>query len=253
MPGTDSTWSQDTANNDLEIFISGYEFRDVNALAAYSMDASAVIMLTAAASQTVQIAASAVAFLKRTGMYATPGAAQQQFGTAASMPGPSQVAGTSDPEGIRGYPPFLVGAPAANPPYYSAAGGTKLATLIGPQAGPVPKGCQLNSIDVIYSVPGSGNLTSAVIQANAFNFVNNQATSTGQTKLIANAQNGLLLAAQANPYRINIPVPTGSGAVQPGMLITPDTSLQFALTIACSTTATLRFYGIVAKCSFNFN
>jgi hypothetical protein len=229
MPGTDSTWNQDTPNSDLEIFIGATEWRDAGNHATIATPSAGVIAWTVPAAQTSVFLANIQAMIKRTGVFATPASVQQQYGTAASLPGPTQVANTSDPEGLRGYPPFTA---------------SKLATLIGPQAGAIPKGIQINSMDVIYSV-NALNITAGKLMLNLVTYIDNTA-SPSVISLIPSTNN-LTLTARANLYRTNIPVASPVFAINSGQ----SASLEVDVTTVAGGTFT--FYGCVAKCSFNFN
>jgi hypothetical protein len=156
---------------------------------------------------------------------------QEQFGTAASVPGPTAVANTSDPEALQqGFPPIL----SANNP-----------TIHGPFTGYRAKGIQINYVDVIYNV-ATAALTAATIGLTKTKFVNNVAPLV--TNYIALANNGLPLPIQANPYVTRITVATPAFDV--------DTDSELILNINLSTGAastTSIFYGCVLGISFNFN
>lgn len=237
MPGTDGYWNQDTPYTDMEIFVGASEFKDIANLATVASASSGLFTLNLAAGAAGNFCADVTAAIKRTGVYATPALTQEQYGTAASQPGPTLVSGTSDPEGIRGYPPYL---------------SSTLATLRGPVSGPVPKGVQLNSVDVIYNVTG---LAASLAQIGVFatNFVDGVAGNV--VNLITLGANGLPTAIRTTVYRFNIPVPTGAGAVAAPYFMTlsgTELSIQVKLTAGASTGA-ISFYGCVCKCSYNFN
>ena len=228
MPGTDSVWAQDSPNTDLELFLGISEVKDFNGKLTYTLDGNNIPVMNCAVSLSTIPIANIGNMLKRTGVYATPASAQEQFGTGASMPGPTAVANTSDPEGMRGYPPFTA---------------SKLATLVGPQAGPVLKGVLIKSVDVIYSVPGSGSLTSFTAALYTLNFANG--TPIAKTQILGTPT--FPLAAQANPYVVNVPV------TNPAFLTVLDTQAYVQINVSTSATAQLNLYGFVVKCNFNFN
>ena len=230
MPGTDSTWNQDSPNSDLEIFVGPMEWVDASLNAVFGADGNNVPYLNVAVSKSSALFADATAALKRTGVYATPALSQQQFGTAASLPGPTQVANTSDPEGIRGYPPFAASV---------------LPTLVGPQGGAIKKGIQVNSIDILYTVGGSGSLTSLLTSLLSITFIPGSATAP--VTLALQNQTGAALAAGAVIQKVSIPVTT------PAFLVTTDTQLYFRIPVTTSATASFSLYGSVLKCSYNFN
>lgn len=229
MPTTEGIWQQNTAPNDMQIFIDPHHIWVASGAATLTRSGAGLVNLAIAASEVCVFEASFTPNL-RTGMYATPALDQEQFGTAASQPGPSTVANTSGPLGLTpGFPPIL----AAN-----------MATLGNIQRGPIPKGIQINSLDVIYTVGGVA-LTTATIGLTSTVFANNAAPVVNV--LLANAANGLPTAVQANPYVTNVPIS------MPAFITNQDAEpiIELDLTTAAGGTATL--YGIVARCSFNYN
>src|SRR5215472_8857469 len=106
MPNTDQYWQADTFLPDFELFGGMADSRDpVSGQSGVTLSANGVIRSYVNVTANCYINFGAA--LKRTGIFATPALQQEQFGTAASLPGPTGVANTSDPEGIRGMPPFL--------------------------------------------------------------------------------------------------------------------------------------------------
>jgi hypothetical protein len=230
MPGTDGSWNQDTPNSDLEIFVGPSEFFDALAHMTYAASTGTFYM-NLAASLAADCYGDVAAAFKRVGAFATPAAQQQQYGTAASLPGPTSVSGTSDPEGIRGYPPYTA---------------SRLATLVGPSTGVIPKGIQINSMDVIYQVNGSAALSLAQIGLYANQYVDGAAGGALVTYLTLGA-NGLATAQRAGIYKTNVPIPT------PSFLVTPATILFIEAKFTTQAGGTLNFYGVNLKCSYNFN
>jgi hypothetical protein len=229
MPTTEGIWMQNTAPNDMQIFIDPHHLWVASGSATLTRSGTGLVNLAIGASQACVIEGLFTPTL-RTGMYATPALDQQQFGTAASQPGPSTVANTSGPLALKpGFPPIL----AAN-----------MATLGAIQTGPIAKGVQINSLDVIYSVAGAA-LTSATVGVTKTVFANNAAPAV--TVLLANVANGLPTAIQANPYVTNVALPT------PAFITNNDAEpiIELDLTTASGGTSTL--YGIVVRCSFNYN
>lgn len=229
MPGTDGMWSQDTPNTDMEIFVGASEFKDIAGLASISSGNPGDLKLTLTTGQAGNLMADVTAAIKRTGVYGNPAIQQQQFGTAASLPGPTAVSGTSDPEGIRSYPPYKT---------------SQLATLVGPVAGPVVKGIQINSVDTIFQL-AAGSLTTAQLALSNTSFTDNTAAATVAT-LIAGGANNLPTASRANLYRFTLPVGTPAFTVISGS----ETLINLKFT---PSGGSLVFYGCVLKCSFNFN
>ncbi len=189
MPTTEGIWQQNTAANDMQIFIDPFRFWVASGAATLTRSGAGLVSLNIAASEACVIEGFLSPKL-RTGMYATPALDQQQFGTAASQPGPSTVPNTTGPLALKpGFPPIL---------------SSNMATLGGIQRGPIPNGIQINSVDVIYTVTGAV-LTTATIGLTKTVFENNVAPAV--TVLLANANNGLPTAIQAEPYVHNVAVP----------------------------------------------
>ena len=155
---------------------------------------------------------------------------QEQFGTAALVPGPSAIPNTNDPIAIVGMPPFTnalnpIQLPAGNRNY-------------------IPKGVQINWVDLIYKLTV---VPAVAIQFGicTINYQNNVAPVS--TTLLAYGTNGLPTAVQALPYRkrINLANP---------VMITLDTAeivLQLGLNI--SATSVNNFYGAVLGMTYNYN
>ncbi len=230
MSQTDGRYTQDVSVPDLQFFIGASEFFDTANLAARSSAGAGLFELNLAATQAGTFFANLETYI-RTGVYGTTAYDQEQYGTAASVPGPSLVANTNDPEAITGFPPLL----AANMP-----------TLGGIQRGPVPKGTQVDSIDLIYGVYtvaatlATVGLTSTVFANNAAPVVSN---------LIALGANGLTTTVNtAGQVKvINVPVST------PAMTITADTELVLNFNLTAGSGGTATFYGAVVRCHYNFN
>lgn len=233
MPGTDGRWTQQTSNPDMQIFFGPSAFVDTAAHAVLSFGEGGFVWTVPETDASIFVAS--LPLLLRTGVYATPAYDQEQFGTAASQPGPSAVPFTSGPSALpvsgapnfQGFPPFP---------------GSQMATLAGPMTGPTPKGIQIDSIDVIYSVL---TLDAAAAEVTLFGvaFVNGEAPVT--TTFLNNA--GLALTAAANPYVVNTPNPT------PEMLVTADNEINCLINFTAGATGTVAFYGVVLHCHFNFN
>lgn len=232
MSLTEGLWEQNTAFPDLQIFVGPDEIKNTAGVATLTLNASGDLSLNIGNTQACVFEISEPS-LFRTGRLATPALDQEQFGTAANQPGPSAVAGTSSPLGLPpGFPPIV---------------GSKLATVAGSQSGATPKGIQVNSIDVIYSVTGLA-LALAQIGITQTKFTNNAALVV--SNLLAKAANGLPVAigaAAGSPYVINVPLPA------PVMLTTPDNIVIIELDLTTGATGTARVYGLVLRCSYNFN
>jgi len=228
MPNTDQYWQGDTPFPDMEIFVGATEFKDLAGLGTFASAGAGLMTLNLSTTQAGNFFANITAALKRTGVYATAALQQQQFGTAASQPGPSLVANTSDPESIRGFPPFTT---------------SRLPTLVGPATGPIPKGLQINSVDVIAAI-GAVNASLFQIGLTNTNFVN--AVAPNVTNLITLGTNGLVATFGAQPSRQNVLVTT------PAFSTTVDTETILNIKITAGSGGTVNFYGAVVKASFNF-
>lgn len=228
MSITEGKWEQGTPSTDMQIFVDAGWFTDVAGLATVASAGPGLFVKHVPATDASTFFAN-LGLLLRTGQYASADG-QSQFGTAAGVAGPTTVANTSGPLALPpGIPPIL----AANLP-----------TLGNIQRGPIPKGMQINSIDVIYTVAA---LAAAVATVGLTTTTFANATAPVVTNLIALAANGLPTAVQATPYVKNVAVAT------PAMLITADTEVIANVNFTGGATGTVDFYGIVVHCSFNFN
>ncbi len=228
MSITEGKWEQSTPSTDMQIFVDAGWFTDVAGLATVASAGPGLFVKHVPATDASTFFAN-LGLLLRTGQYASADG-QSQFGTAAGVAGPTTVANTSGPLALPpGIPPIL----AANLP-----------TLGNIQRGPIPKGMQINSIDVIYTVAA---LAAAVATVGLTTTTFANATAPVVTNLIALAANGLPTAVQATPYVKNVAV------VTPAMLITADTEVIVNVNFTGGATGTVDFYGIVVHCSFNFN
>ena|SRR5579863_4285841 len=231
MSQTDGRYTQDTPVPDMQVFVGASEFVDTSAHVTVGSAGAGLFSQNLAAALAATLFADVTALLKRTGVFATPAYDQEQYGTAASVPGPTTVANTTGPEGITGFPPFLAAA---------------LPTLKGPVSGAVPKGVQITGIDVIYTVTGAA-LTVVTVGVTDTNFVNNVAPAV--VNRIALGANGLPTAVQAQPYRTNVAVPTGNQAM--ATLSDTETIVNVNLTTQAGGSAV--FYGVVLYVQYNFN
>ncbi len=175
--------------------------------------------------------------LLRSGVLATPQYDQEQFGTAASVPGPSAVANTNGPLGepnpvtpyFQGFPPLTA---------------AQLTTLAGATAGAQPKGIQIDSVDVIYQVLADATAVAATIGLTKTVFANLVAPVV--TNLIALGANGLPVIIGAQPQVTNVPVTT------PAMIVAADTEVLLNINLTGGTAGTIKFYGAVIKAHYNF-
>ena len=132
MSISEGRFEGNTSYPDLQFFLGFDDFIDTSAHAVNATQGAGLASQTLAASLAATLFSNVEPWL-RTGVYASS-YDQEQLGTAAGVAGPSLVANTSGPLALPpGIPPIL------------AAG---LATLGNLQRGPVPKGMQIDSIDV---------------------------------------------------------------------------------------------------------
>lgn len=233
MPNTDQFWQGDTPFPDQEIFVGATEFKDLSAVATLASAAAGLLTLNLATAAAGNFIANITAALKRTGVFASTNLFQQQYGTSASLPGPQQsLPNSNDPEGIRGFPPFTA---------------AQLPTLIGAAHGAVAKGITVTSIDILYSI-GAVNAALAQCGLTNTNFIDNNAATPTVANLIALAANSMPVAFRTNYYRFNVPVPTAAQQ----MLTSFDSELIANVKLTAGSGGTINFYGIVAKCNFNF-
>jgi hypothetical protein len=234
MPSrTQNALAMDTPNTDGQIFVGASEFIDTAGFATTASAGAGLFSKNIPASDAATFFANVTAIMRRTGMFATPSSVQEQFGTAASQPGPSAVSGTSDPLAIDGFPPFLAAA---------------LPTLAGPVTGAIPKGYRIKSMDVIYEI-NTVDATVATCGLTVTQFVN--AVAPVVTNRIALGANGLPVAHNAagagKPYVINVPVPS------PVFSVASDGETIVNVNITPGAGGTAKFYGVVLYCDFNLN
>ncbi len=228
MGRTNGRWVQDTPNPDGAIFVGATEFKDLDATATLSNTGAGLLAYALGAGAAGAFYANITAMLKRTGVFATPNLMQEQFGTAASVPGPTTVAGTTDADAIQGYPPFTA---------------AQMPTLAGAAAEPFPKGFEITSIDVIYSI-GTANIAALGLVLTDTTFTDNTAAPVVTTRLTSTT---FTLTHRTNLYVKNTPVPT------PAFPIANADSTQVNVNITGATTSTVLFYGVVLHGKFNYN
>lgn len=222
---------QDTPFVDGQIFLSaadcslsGFASGPVQNLGGPTVD----IYSSFTAASTSCYVTGALRFLNRTG---TQPNYQEQFGTAALVPGPSSVANTSDPLNLVGMPPTKKAS---------------LASLTGGANGFVAKGVQINYVDLIYSI-ATNAMTNMNLGVFAFNYVNGVAVNKVSLYPWGSVI-GIPLAVAANPYVFRIPMPT----IQ--MFTNSDTKVFAHFFFSSSASAPVfNFYGMVFGISYNFN
>lgn len=239
MSYTDGAWEQGSPNTDLQIFIGATQLIDFAAVATLpAAPAAGLLYKVVPATDAAKFFASISALLRK-GQYASPARSQEQFGTAAAEPGPSLVANTSGPLALTpGYPPITAADMAT-------VGGTVGGA--GIQRGPIPKGLQINSVDVIYQVLA---LAAAAVTFGLTTTDFSNLVAPVVSNIIALGAHSLPTAIGAEPQVTNIPVPS------PAMIVPPtgdDRELIANLNITAGGTGTVNVYGIVLNCSYNLN
>lgn len=234
MSVTDGRWEGNTSFPDLQLFIGALKFKDLAGLATTpaSVATPGLIWQLAPAGDACIFVADLAELFLRSGVYATPAYDQEQFGTAAAQPGPSAVSGTSGPLALeQGQPPVLA---------------TQMGTVIGGvQSGPIPKGIQIDSVDVIYQVLADATAVAATMGLTKTVFKN--LTAPVVTNLIALGANGLPVVIGAQPQVTNVPV------VSPAMIVASDTEVLLNINLTGGTAGTIKFFGAVIKAHYNLN
>jgi hypothetical protein len=239
MPHTDGRWTCGTPYPDLQLFIGALRFTDVAGLATTpaTIASPGLVFKTVPAADASIFAVDLSELLLRSGVYATAAYDQEQYGTAASVPGPSLVVNTSGPLALPG---------SGSPNYqgFPPIPGASVATLAGASVGAAQKGIQIDSIDIIYQVLTLA-ASAATVGLTKTVFANGVAPAV--TNLIALGANGLPTAVAAQPVVTNVLVST------PAMIIASDTEVILNINLTAGATGTVKFYGAVIKAHFNFN
>lgn len=238
MSRTRGRWEGDTGFTDGEIFVGASQFLPLVVANAPIASAGAGLFTRniPASTNPANLFANLEEIL-RTGQLATTSYNQEQFGTAALVPGPSGVANTSDPLNL--------------PPGFPNSLSTTNPVLTGGPKAPVPKGLRINWVDVIYEVD-TGAITSAT-----FGLTNTQFPAAGAsgaptvTNIIALAANGLPVAANTagQATRTRIAVPTAAQIYN----ILDGSELVANVNFVTPAGNTVKFYGIILGCHFNYN
>jgi hypothetical protein len=240
MSQTQGRWSAKTPFPDLQIFFGADQFALISGTAPLSLaigrDTLAILKATVAAGSAAVFGAS-LPLLLRSGVLASPQYDQEQYGTAASVPGPSAVSGTSGPLAepnpvtpyFQGFPPTVAAA---------------MATLAGPSSGAQPKGIQIDSIDVIYQVLTDATAVAATVGLSKTVFKNLIAPVT--TDLIILGANGLPVVIGAQPQVTNVPVISPAA-----MIVAADTEVLLNINLTGGTAGTIAFFGAVVKAHYN--
>jgi hypothetical protein len=236
MSFTDGRWEGGTSFPDKQFFVGAESFIDTSAHAVVSSSGAGLFSLNLASTLAGTFFANP-GLLLRTGVLASS-YDQEQFGTAAGVAGPSSVANTSGPLGLPpGFPPIS----QAN---MATIAGSLNGTGTGIQRGPIPKGTQIDSIDVIYT---AATVAASVATLGLTKTVFTNGNAPAVTNLIALGANGLVTAAAANPKVVNVLVPT------PSMITDMDAEPIINVNLTAGAGGTITFYGVVLHCHYNFN
>ncbi len=109
----------------------------------------------------------------------------------------------------------------------------------------IPKGMQVNAINVVYNVIG-GTLTLATIGMTKTTF-GTTGTAPVVTTLLANANNGLQTGVISQPVAYNVLIPT------PAPITTRLTQTIIEVDMTTPAGVTIDLYGLFLDVSFNFN
>jgi hypothetical protein len=227
MSHTEGRYVQDLPATDLQIFRGPSDFVDVAGHATYATGGAGLYSLALASTLAGTFFTDLLGF-HRTGMYANAALDQQQFGTAASVPGPSTVANTNSPLGsVPGYPPLTQ---------------SQMTTLGHVQFGPIPKGMFISSVDVVYDV---NTVAAALATVGITNTAFVEGSAPAVTNVLALGVNGMLTTV--GHHVVNIPLPantftTGSDVV--GVM---------NVNLTAGSGGTINFYGVEFHETFNLN
>jgi hypothetical protein len=232
MGYTDGKWQQAQANNDLVVFLGADQWTDFAAVSTLpTAPAAGLIYKVVPTTAASKFFITGEHLFLRSGILGSANFDQNQFGTAAAVPGPSAVAGTSGPLGTyAGYPPIP---------------GAQMNTVGLPVTGAPAKGIQINSIDVIYQVLAVA-ASAATIGLTKTSFVNLAAPVV--TNIIALGANGLPTVIGAQPQVTTVAV------ASPSMIVaSSDLQVLLNVNLTAGSGGTINFYGAVIRCSYNFN
>jgi len=230
MSHTDGKWTQALPSSGLQLFVGASEFVDVAGVATLASAGAGKLTLNLGAGAAGTFFANLAALQRRLLTYADANLDQQQFGTAASVPGPSAVAGTSGPSNfLPGYPPLT----QAN-----------MATLGHMQNGPTPKGVQISSVELVTAIL-TADATVYTMGLTKTVFVDKVAPAV--TNIVALGNNGLVKTFNAQPTRQKITV------VTPAMITDDGAEVILNVNLTANAGGTAVFYGAILNLSYNFN
>jgi hypothetical protein len=240
MSQTQGRWTAKTPFPDLQIFFGADKFALLSGTAplANAINPDSPLLPAIVATSSAAIFAASLPLLLRKGVYANPQYDQEQYGTAASVPGPSLVANTNGP----------LGEPNPASPYYQGfppTPGAIVTTLAGAVAGPQPKGIQIDSVDVIYQFLTGVTAAAATMWLAKTVFADAVAPVT--TSLITLGANGLTVGINAQPRVINVPVISPAA-----MIVGNDMEVILNVNLTAGSDGTVKFFGAVVKAHYNF-
>lgn len=224
MSRTGGRWEQKTPFTDGRFVVAPADFTQTSGTAStMTRNAKGDLSLNQGATITAMYMYDIAEMLFRTGQLPF---LQEQFGTAANVPGPSSVANTSDPDAGIGPPPQ-----------------TGILSIT-PQTGFLPKGIKITDLTLKYLITGAA-LTLHTIGLSKTVFANNAALVV--TDVLANAANGLATATQANPYVTKVAISS------PTFLVSDLSDLIIELDVTTQGAGAYRLYGVDIHCQFNYN
>lgn len=238
MSRTQGRWEQGTGFTDAQLFVGASKFTPISTSGATTKASAGAGLWTVntAASLTSNLFAELNQIL-RTGQLATASVNQEEFGTAALVPGPSGVTNTSDPSNL----------PPGFPPWAAAA----LPTLTGGLKGPIPKGIKPIWVDVIYEVD-AGAITSVTFGLTQTVFPAAGASGAPTvTNIIALAANGLPVAANTAGQATRTRIAVASG--NQNYLVLDGTEIIANINFVTPAANSVKFYGIILGCHYNYN
>lgn len=241
MPHTDGRWTQGTLVPGAQFFVPAQRFKDLAGLATTpaTIATPGLLWQLVPAGDACIFVAGLDELMLREPIYASPAYDQEQYGTAASVPGPTAVAHTNGPLGI----------PGSGTPNYQGFPPTPaalLTTLVGANGGGAGlKGIQIDSVDAIYQVLTDATAVAATIGLTKTTFSNLVAPVV--TNLIALGAHSLPVIIGAQPQVTNVAVTT------PAIITAADTEVLLNINLTGGTAGTIKFFGAVIKAHYNYN
>jgi len=239
MGRSQGRWESASGFTDAQLFVGASEFAPLVVAGAPAASAGAGLWTRNIPASTTANLFADISQILRTGQLATAAYNQEEFGTAALVPGPSGVANTSDPLNL----------PAGFPPAWNPAS-TQLPTLTGGLKGPIAKGLKFIYVDVIYEID-VGAITSVT-----FGLTQTQMPPVGTSaaptvsSIIALAANGLPVAANTagQATRTRIAVVTANQVY----LALDGTEIIANVNFVAPASNSAKFYGCIFGMHYNY-